>query len=237
MTHQVIRHGDCRDVLKKLKDGSVASIITDPPFGVDNKSNMAKTAEGKQYARKIANDESPEKAWEVFSGAMDTAMPKMRDDSDIYVFTSWQVLELWLTNTRTLFGDYRYSRKAIGVWQKDGPGMGDLNTWGMGMEYILYYKRGGREASDQRRNFVLHYPQIRPDKLIHPHEKPQPLLQTLIRHSTNEGDLIVDPFGGSGSLAVAAHSTNRNCLCVEYDEKNFKLADERLAREQGGGLF
>ena len=136
-THQVIRHGDCREVGKKLKDGSVASIITDPPFGVNNQSNMAKTAEGKQYARKIANDENPEQAWEVFQGAMETAMPKMREDSDIYVFTSWQVLELWLVRTGALFGAHGYSRKAIGVWEKDGPGMGDLQTWGMGMEYIL----------------------------------------------------------------------------------------------------
>lgn len=238
-TNQIILHGDSRDKLKKLKDGSVASIITDPPFGVNNQSNMAKTAEGKKYARKIANDESPEQAWSVFSEVMDVALPKMQAESDIYVFTSWQVLEMWLSRTSVLFGSHGFTRKAIGVWEKDGPGMGDLETWGMGMEFILYYKRGSRDRTDQRRNFVLHTPQVRPNQLVHPHEKPLALLELLIKHSTSPGDLVIDPFGGSGSLARAARRTNRNCLCVEYDETNWKKAKAKLDAEAGreGGLF
>lgn len=215
----------------------IQSIITDPPFGVDNQSNMAVTKEGKDYARKIANDESPEIAMKTFRAVMETMIPGMKDDSDIYVFTSHQVLEEWLRFTRELFGPFGFRRKAVLVWEKDGPGMGDLNSWGMGCEFILYYKRGSRSASDQRRNNVLHVPQLRPGDLIHPHEKPLPLLELLIKHSTDRGDFVVDPFGGSGSLVRAAKRSGRSAVAIEYDQTNYELALNKLNHESGGMDF
>jgi DNA modification methylase len=215
----------------------IKSVITDPPFGVDNLSNMAVTAEGKKAARKIANDESPEVAMATFTSVMKAIIPGMQDESDIYVFTSHQVLEEWLTFTGHLFEPFGFRRKAILVWEKDGPGMGDLNTWGMGCEFILYYKRGNRVASDQRRNNVLHVPQLRPGDLIHPHEKPLPLLELLIKHSTDRGDFIVDPFGGSGSLVRAAKRTGRSAVAIEYDEYNYQEAVKKLENESGGMDF
>lgn len=212
-------------------------MITDPPFGVDNLSNMAVTAEGKKMARKIANDESPEIAMETFKGVMGAIIPGMKDDSDIYVFTSHQVLEEWLVFTRTLFEPHGFKRKALLVWEKDGPGMGDLNSWGMGCEFILYYKRGNRPSSDTRRNNVLHTPQLRPNELIHPHEKPLPLLEMLIKHSTNKGDFVVDPFGGSGSLVRAAQRCGRSAVAIEYDEFNYNEATRKLNEGEGGGMF
>jgi adenine-specific DNA-methyltransferase len=232
-----IWHGDSAELGARFQaKRRIQSVITDPPFGVDNLSNMAVTAEGKQNARKIANDESPEIAMATFTKVMETIIPGMKDDSDIYVFTAHQVLEEWLTFTRQLFGPHGFTRKAILVWEKDGPGMGDLNSWGMGCEFILYYKRGSRGASDQRRNNVLHVPQLRPGDLIHPHEKPLPLLELLIKHSTDRGDFVVDPFGGSGSLVRAAERVGRNAVAIEYDETNFLIAKKKLEGGEGGGF-
>lgn len=200
------------------------------PFGVDNQSNMAVTQGGKQYARKIANDESPEIAIKTFKSVMSILLNKTTPDCDVYVFTSYQVLSDWLVMCDDFFAKFGFTRKAILVWEKDGPGMGDLeNPWGMGCEFILFYRKGKREKSVKRRNSVLHVPQVRPSDLIHPHEKPQALLETLIKASTSEGDSLVDPFGGSASLAVAARSLDRPCVCIEYDEHNFNLATQRFA--------
>lgn len=133
---------------------------------------------------------------------------------------------------------HSFSRKAVLVWEKDGPGMGDLEVpWGMGCEFIMFFRKGKREKSVRRRNAVLHYPQIRPDKLIHPHEKPLPLLEDLIRASTDERDFVVDPFGGSGSLVRAARRVSRSAVAIEYDAENFNLAQKALNEGQGGFDF
>jgi DNA modification methylase len=226
---QDIWHGDSAELGKRfLAKRQIQSVITDPPFGVDNQSNSAVTPEGKAMARKIANDETPEIAMATFERVMGVIIPAMKDESDIYVFTSYQVLEQWLEFMRVLFQPYGFTRKAIGIWEKEGPGQGDLKTWGMGLEFILYYKRGGREGRGKRGNLVFRDPQIRPAKLLHPHEKPGSLLVKLMEHSTEKGDFVVDPFGGSGSLARAAKTCGRSAISIEYDETNYRIAKKAL---------
>lgn len=237
LVHQ-IWHGDSIEkceIFQRKKN--VACVITDPPFGVDNLSNMATTETGKKYARKIANDESPEVAIKTFKAVMDTLLPGTKDDADCYVFTSYQVLSDWLVMTDEFMPTHGFQRKAVLVWEKDGPGMGDLECpWGMGCEFILFFQKGRRPKSAKRRNNVLHVPQLRPNQLIHPHEKPTNLLEVLIKASTDEGDLLVDPFGGSGSLVRAARNCDRSAVAIEYDEFNYDEANKKL-HEGEGGLF
>lgn len=195
---------------------------------------MAVTQEGKTHARKIANDESPEIAMRVFGQVMDVLLPKTASDSDLYIFTAYQVLKEWLQLADDL-SRHGFTRKAILVWEKDGPGMGDLESWGQGHEFIIYLKKGRRERSDVRRSGVIHIPQLRPGDLIHPHQKPSALLELLIKHSTNKGDFIVDPFAGSGSTVVAARKLDRSAVGIEYDEHNCQLAKDFL--NSGSGEF
>lgn len=233
--HQ-IWHGDSIELCERLRPGLVNCVITDPPFGVDNLSNMAVTEGGKNYARKIANDESPEVAIKVFTDVMDVLLPKTSENADLYVFTAYQVLKEWLVFLDELCERHGFVRKAVLVWEKDGPGMGDLESWGQGHEFIIYFKKGRVPRYSKRRSGVIHVPQLRPKDLIHPHEKPTSLLELLIKHSTQEGDCLVDPFGGSGSLVRAAKRCNRNAIAIEYDERNYKEAAQKL-EEQGDGLF
>jgi len=229
LVHQ-IWHGDSVEkcqIFQRKKN--VACVITDPPFGVDNQSNMAVTDHGKEYARKIANDESPEQAIATFKAVMDVLLPATKDEADAYVFTSYQVLSDWLVMTDEFMPKHGFKRKAVLVWEKDGPGMGDLECpWGMGSEFILFFQKGRPEKKTKRRNNVIHIPQLRPNQLIHPHEKPTLLLEKYIEASTEPGDLIVDPFGGSGSLVRACKATGRSGVAIEYDEFNYNLAKKKL---------
>lgn len=226
---QQIWHGPSEKLAVRFHEKRmIKSVITDPPFGVDNQSNSAVTPAGQAMARKIANDESPEIAMQTFERVMKAVMPGMQDESDIYVFTSYQVLDHWLPFTQNLFAPQGFVRKAIGMWIKDGPGQGDLATWGMGCEFILYYKRGRRQISTKRTNLIFNESQVRPAKLIHPHEKPTNLLAKMIEASTDPGDLVVDPFGGSGSLARAARITGRSGVSIELDEFNYQTSKKAL---------
>lgn len=231
---QIIWHGDSRQKLLKVPVGTVDCIITDPPFGVDNQSHMAVTPEGKAYARKIANDETPEIAITTFKEVMDVLCPRTAEDCDMYVFTAHQVLEQWLGVARWLEANHGFRKNALLVWEKDGPGMGDTEGWGMGHEIVIFLKKGRKPRYAKRRNGVIYCPQLRPGKLIHPHEKPLPLLESYIKHSTRKRDFIVDPFGGSASVARAARRTGRSALCIEYDRENFELAKEKLDADEEG---
>lgn len=232
IVHQ-IWHGKSEELGKTFK--WIDCIITDPPFGVDNQSNSATTEHGRKQARKIANDESPEVAIATFKRVFDVLLTKMTANSDIFIFTSHQVLEEWLVWTRQYFAPWGYERKAVMIWEKDGPGQGDLNLpYGMGVEFIMHYRRGTRELSAKRRNAVLHYPQVRPDKLIHPHEKPEALLQDLAKAGSNPGDFIVDPFGGSGSLVRAMRALgNRSAVSIEYDKYNYDQSMRAFTENEG----
>lgn len=70
------------------------------------------------------------------------------------------------------------------------------------------------------------------DSGLHPTQKPVGLFEYLIRTYTNEGDLVFDGFGGSGTTAIAAYRANRNFIVVEKEQKYFELSEKRLAVEQ-----
>lgn len=69
-------------------------------------------------------------------------------------------------------------------------------------------------------------------KLPHPTQKPVGLFEYLIRTYTNEGDLVFDGFGGSGTTAIAAHKSKRNFIVIEKEKKYFDLAKRRLENER-----
>ena len=234
---QQIWHGDSIEMCKKFKPESVDCIITDPPFGVDNLSNQAVTPEGKEYARKIANDEDPVIAMQTFRSVMDVLIPKTKPDSDLYVFTSQQVLDEWMQMTKEYLGTFGYRRSAIIVWEKEGPGMGDTECpWGQGSEFILFFQKGRRLKTGTRRNSVVRVPQVRPGDLIHPHEKPVALLELFLKQSTIPLDFIVDPFGGSGSLVRACERTGRSGVCIELDKNNYDLSLKKFEEGEGAGF-
>lgn len=231
-TYHQIFHGDSTEVLQLLDDGSIDCVITDPPFGIDNLSNRSETEAGKRYARKIANDESPEQAIEVFYSVMDALAPKMSDDCDMYIFTAHTVLAEWIMLARNL-DKYGLKYKSMLIWDKgECPGLGDLNSWGVGYEVALFLKKGKKERQIKRPSGILPYKVIPAAKLIHPHEKPEPLLEKLIKFSTKPGELVVDPFGGSGATVRAARNTGRSGVAIELDEYNHSQAVRKLEETQ-----
>lgn len=67
---------------------------------------------------------------------------------------------------------------------------------------------------------------------LHPTQKPVGLFEYLIRTYTNEGELVFDGFGGSGTTAIAAYRTKRDFIVIEKDKKYFEIASKRLYQER-----
>ena len=70
----------------------------------------------------------------------------------------------------------------------------------------------------------------RGEQLTHPNEKPADLMEQLITSYAKEGEVVLDPFIGSGTTAIACINTNRNYIGFELDEKYFKIANERIQK-------
>lgn len=222
----VIIHGNCLDYLPKIKT-PINCVITDPPYGMDFQSNNTRRPESKKYSQKIDADDDLDAALNLFADVMAALTPKLADEAEIYVFTAWHILDSWMPLLRSWEQD-GVKLKQMLVWSKGYPGLGDLDgNWGCGHEVILYLKRGRRQMP-YRRSGVITVDKVASGKNIHPTEKPVPLIERLVEMSTDPGDLIVDPFSGSGSTTVAARNLGRNSLAFETDEQHFVNSQKRL---------
>lgn len=202
-------------------------VVTDPPYGISYKSNMATTPRGLEIVRDVENDGDLFKAVDLFLEVMEPVVELMADDSDLYVFTRWDVLGEWLNAVNMLRG---ITAKMALVWAKGDPGMGDLNgTWGCGHEFVIYAKKGRRPVK-YRRSGVIHVDRVPAQHMVHPTEKPVALLERLIDMSTDRGDLVVDPFAGSGTSVLAARNLHRRAIGIELEEAYVEVGRKRLAQ-------
>ena len=67
-----------------------------------------------------------------------------------------------------------------------------------------------------------------PENKLHPAEKPQDILNGVIQLNTDEGNIVLDPFMGSGTVGVVCKNTKRKYIGMEIDEKYYKIAAERI---------
>jgi len=228
-----IVQADAKKYLSDLPEGVADMILTDPPYGIAFKSNM-----GEEGFRKdaIANDGFDD--WLHNLPSWLRAMKRaLKDGGTLAMFCGVtggpmgkQVAPLHhaMREVESVFG---YLAKVL-VWDRCDMGMGSLGghyrpVW----EAILVtYKgegpstwNGGANTTD-----ILRCPRIIPKAGDHPTPKPIPVLGDLIETHTNAGDLIIDPFCGSGSTFEAAELLKRRWMGCDLEEKYVRMAQERL---------
>lgn len=105
-------------------------------------------------------------------------------------------------------------------------------TTGTNNIYGTYSVTYPRDSEQKYPQSVIEWNAQDPNDILHPTQKPVGLFEYLIRTYTNEGDLVFDGFGGSGTTAVAAHKSKRNFIVIEKEKKYFDLATRRLRSER-----
>jgi DNA modification methylase len=225
--------GDCLDILPTLGAGSVDCVITDPPYGKGyhdgGLSEIPRHWENPPAARfagvKIAGDERPNTL----------SIPEMarvlREGGAIYVFSQWMVEAEWIAAIR----DAGLSVRNRLIWAKPYHGAGDLKTtYGPQHESILYATKGRHELIGSRDGDVWNqsagsdgFFANRKGK-AHPNQKPLELIRWLIQKSSRPGNLILDPFAGSGTTAVACMKTGRRCIAIEIDPRYIAIIERRV---------
>jgi len=94
----------------------------------------------------------------------------------------------------------------------------------------LGIKKSNPTFNSQYDNAIYKYPFPGGKDRVHPTQKSLPLFIDLVKKHSNENDVVLDPFAGSGTTCVAAKETNRQYIGIERDEKYYKLAKKRIER-------
>lgn len=126
-----------------------------------------------------------------------------------------------------------YTVKSQVIWDRDWHGLGDLNGQFAPQHDIIWYATKGRFLfPNGRPKSVLRYRRIAAESLVHPTEKPIDLMSYLVEMLSTEGNIILDPFMGSGTTGVACVNLNRNFIGIEKDAHYFEIAKQRIADAQ-----
>jgi DNA modification methylase len=203
-----------------LDNKKVDLLVTDPPFNV-NKRRVAKGQGASQET--IANDHLHQKEWEQFVDQWSSIVTK-RVAGSMYIFMAmkemntvssilehrgahWSTTLIWAKRHFTL-GRADYQRSYEPIWY----------GWPQGVTHHWY--------SDRSQSDVWHMdrPSASP---LHPMMKPLQVLERAIENSSVIGDLVLDPFSGSGSSLIACERTGRVFRGVELDPVYVDIAVER----------
>jgi len=218
-------HGDCREILPQL--GPVDHVITDPPYEEEAHTLGRRAFSGRSSAKHpkgIAEERPLSFAPMTEAGRIETGRLMAEAGRGwVLVFCQVEAAMLW----RQALEGAKYIRTQI--WRKpDGAPQFTGDRPGMGYESIVTCWAGdGRPVwHGGGRHGVYEHMTVK--AASHQTQKPEALMAELVSLFTNPGDLILDPFGGSGTTAVAAKRLGRRCILIEREEKYCAVAAQRL---------
>jgi len=199
--------GDCLELLPKLPDGCVDAVVTDPPYGIGHKSHGQIFV----HADVIASDGNLAAFNAMRDWAKAHALPTCAFFSPYNPVNGWRSVLCWSK------GDH------VGIG-------GDRRTcWKRDFELIGVERNG--HLNGLRDSAVLSYRALLPPPSGHVAEKPIALLEYLASKLTGAGDLILDPFMGSGTTGVACVRLGRKFIGIEIEPKYFDISVKRIDDE------
>ena len=205
--------GDCLDLMRDIPDGLVDMIATDPPYGMDLQSNYRKD----QHA-KIAGDKNLDWLPEFVRESHRVAA----DNTAHYFFCSYHKIDVFKQEL-----ERHFKIKNLLVWEKNNTSMGDLaGDFAPKLEFCWFVHKGRALIRGKRDPNIFKFARTQND--LHPTQKPVELMEYLIEKFSDPGMIVLDPFAGSGTTAVAAERTGRRWICIERDPDYYLNACARV---------
>jgi len=225
---------DCMEGMKQFPDKSIDLVVTDPPYkivqgGCSNKAVTINACGGILNKHDGDNIELVKKG-KIFNHneiQFNEWLPEiyrvLKDNSHCYIMINGRNLSKLQMEAEKVGFEFH---NIIG-WDK---GNATPNKWYMQrLEFILFLFKGeAKNINNMGTTTLLQVPNIKRGTKLHPTEKPVDLMKVLIENSSNEGDLILDPFMGAGSTALACKELNRNYIGFELDKHYYDIATERI---------
>lgn len=230
-----IIHGDCIAKLKEIESGSVDLIIADPPYNL-----------GKDYGNN--SDKQDFKDYIQFSKEwIGECYRVLKNTGTIYIFIGFRYISYLYD---ILENDYHMNfvswicwhyTQGIGKTKGFSPRHDDILMFSKSTKYTFnlddikipqkFYRKvnnmRGANPGDVWEVSHIHYCQKNRKK--HPTQKPEALMERMVLASSNENDLVVDPFCGSGTTLRVCQHLNRKYIGIEINEEYVKMINERLS--------
>ena len=210
-----------------LGDDRAKLIVADPPYNVPIVGHVSGSGSVRHREFVMASGEMSPEQFEAFLVIAATNMANFSANGSLhYLFMDWRHAAEILAVGKTVYAEL----KNVCVWRKTNAGMGSL--YRSQHEFVFVFKNGTAAhinnvnlgADGRNRSNVWDYGGFNSfskqrDELlaVHPTTKPVPLVADVIRDASARGDLVLDPFAGSGTTVIAAEKTRRRAAVMEID--------------------
>lgn len=221
---------DCYEAIKNIPDKSVDLIVTDPPYDISvNHSSGAFGIKKKSHYEQLI---------EISNGFREEIL-------DEFVRVLKRInLYIWCSKSQipTLTDYFVIKRNCYWdmiTWHKTNVCPACNNTYMKDTEYCLFFRENGvrlyGDCDSKKTYYVTYMNTSDKKKFEHPTIKRLDIIQNLILNSSKENDIVLDPFMGSGTTAVACRNLERNFIGFEINRKWHKIAVDRLSNIQANG--
>lgn len=224
--------GDCYEVIKSIPDKSIDCIYVDVPYlfqkGGSGNSRIA------NQVKKMKKELEDNEIYNGFDYNIFNDFKRVMKNVNCFIWCSkeqiFSILKWWQENS-----DCTYQ---ILTWNKTNPVPMCNGNWLSDIEYCLYFNRGTKLNNGyelKSKWYISSINQSDKEKFNHPTIKPLNLVERHIKHTTQENDIVLDCFCGSGTTCVACKNTNRRYIGIELNPKWHKVAVDRLNNVQADG--
>lgn len=205
-----IYNADCMDILKQLPDNYFDLCLCDPPYGIGEAAGKNKSRGNKAIAKDYGN-----KDW-------DNSIPEKEIFNEILRVSKHQIIF-----GGNYFVEYLHNSPCWLVWDKNN-GANDFADCELAW---TNFKSAVRKYL-WTWNGMLQHDMKNKDVRVHPTQKPLKLFEMILNDYSNENDLVLDCFSGSGTTAIACHNLKRRFICIEKDYDYWKASCKRLKEHQ-----
>ena len=219
--------GDCLKRLKEIPSNSIDLIIADPPYDIKNTTpgGNSKLANSMRPTNDQIKNKNLTKGYDL---SILHELIRVCKGINIYIFCNKAQLPLYFNY---FVNGYNTNFDLI-KWVKTNPVPTFFNKYISDTEYCFYARKKGYCNPQSYEDGLTLYSDklntIDKNKYMHPTVKPLPLIEKLVRNSSKKGDIILDPFMGTGTTGVACLNHERKFIGMENDLDYFAMSCARM---------
>jgi site-specific DNA-methyltransferase (adenine-specific) len=208
--------GDCLEEMKTINDETVDIVLTDPPYMLNLKSSKG----SKKYKISQWMDMCNPATW--YAAWIRECYRILKPDGCLWSFLNWRTVATY----QKAACDADWSIESLLVWDKQWTGLGSMKGLRNSYEMVALFLKGAYSLPNRSLSDVWQFQGSSAKPNGHPAEKPVGLMEKILRECP--GEVVLDPFMGSGTVGVAALKLGKYYIGIEQNPQWFEISKRRL---------